>query len=177
VLEVEENEEGVIGMDETYIEGPEGPTEFERLLEIKTARDNLKKSRDEATAAQRDELLRLQDEIKALEEPYLNHIKELEDEEGAIRQRFIDLWCSDFGKQIEDEATGIKVTLKTRATPEVLDEKALLTQAVTFDELPIKKISWDNTILKSLITAGVVKKETARITESYEIAVTFPKEA
>ena len=149
--------------------------EFGELLEIKA------------------ETERLKDEIAKIQVPYLEKIATLKQEmekdlavdaglladyqerEKSIREFLLVEWPEDIEKQYLDDETGLKITRKVRQSPEVHDLKALMAQAVTFDVLPVKKVTWNNTALKALISAGVVKPEVATLKEKFELAITFPK--
>ena len=131
---------------------------------------------EKLTSEKLEELKVLQNEIQALRQPYEDCIRDDKEEITNIRQNILDTWNEDWGKQFTDDETKIMLTRKVRTSPEVHNEKALLTQAVTFDEMPIKKIGWDNSKLKALISAGVIKKDIAYLSESFELAVTYPKE-
>ena len=158
------------------IEGDEKQNVFERLLEIKSLRESTINELEKAIISKQEMIDDIQHSINEAKKPFVGILDSLEAEEGLIRQHFIDTWSSDFGKQIEDEQTKIKVTLKSREIPEIHNENALLAQIITFGTLPIKKISWDNKILKSIISTGVVKAEVATISTKSEIAITYPKE-
>jgi hypothetical protein len=157
--------EGVIGMEQLEI-----------LMILEKDISVNEKMIEELTTEKKEEIKRLQNEIQALIQPYQDNIQNNAAEISRIRQNILETWSEAWGKQFKDEQTRIILTRKTRETPEIHDEKSLLTQAITFDEMPIKKISWDNSKLKTLITAGVIKKDIASMTETFELSVTYPKE-
>jgi len=150
--------------------------ELKDLIRLEKEIENIENEIDAITLEKREALKQLQNEIALLELPYKNTINIGKGLIAEIRQNLLDTWNEDWGKQFTDDETKIMLTRKVRTSPDVHDEKALLIQAVTFDELPIKKVSWDNSKLKALISAGIIKKDTASLSESFELAVTYPKE-
>ena len=150
--------------------------ELKDLMELNKKYKETEEIRQSELADKKAELIRVQDELKMMDAPFVDCLKALDIAIENLRNGLLNTWNEEWGKQFTDAETNIMLTRKVRTTPEVHDEKALLTQAVTFDELPIKKISWDNSKLKALISAGIIKKNTASMIENYELAVTYPKE-
>lgn len=144
----------------------------------------------------RDEKLRLEEQIAKAQDPHLAKmvaikeamekdiatdaatLAEFQEREKYIREQLLESWDTFLpdDKQFTDDATGITVTRKVRQSPYVHDTKGLMALAVTFDELPVKKVTWNNPSLKALIKAGVIKSELATLQEKFELAITFPKE-
>lgn len=141
----------------------------------------------------RDEKQRLEEKIAKIQEPYLEKtialqkamgddiaedaasLAEFQEREKSIREFLLEEWPEDVEKQYVDKDTGLTITRKTREKPEVHDLKALMAQAVTFDVIPVKKVTWVNKDLKALISAGVVKPEVATLQKTFELAITYPK--
>lgn len=149
-------------------------SEFERLLELKQQYDELDMERADVVSNKKAEIIRLQNEIAEIEEPFKKSLAKLENGLTSIKEDLLENW--DYDENIfKDETTGINLQRRKREKADVHDLKALLTQVVTFDEMPIKKVTWDNKTLKALISAGVVKKDIAEIQLTHELAVTYPK--
>jgi len=150
--------------------------EFEELIEIKAQKERLMERISNIQAPYLEKAKEIQNEMELSIAEDATLLSDIQDRDKEIREFLLEEWPEDVEKQYKDDHTGLKITRKTRQTPEVHDLKAMLAQAVTFDELPVKKVTWNNTALKALISAGVVKPEVATLKDKFELAITFPKE-
>ena len=151
-------------------------SEFDKLLNLKESKEIIEKIISEETATIKEKIAKLQAEMKEIEAPNKEKMNEIDISISEIKDNFLYGWSEPaHGKQFTDEDTGVKLTRKFREKPLIHNEPALLTQVVDFDKIPITKINWKNSELKTLITAGVIKPETATLVGNYELAITYPK--
>lgn len=147
---------------------------FEELKEIRDEKEQLKGSIDAIQSVHKMNIETIQAEMIAATKSENDRMSEITERETIIKNNLASDWPYE-GKQYTDVATGIMLQKKKSDKPEVLDLKGLLEKVLTFEELPIKKVNFDNRKLITLTEAGVIGRDLVEIHRTHNIAVTFPK--
>lgn len=148
---------------------------FEELKQIRNEKEKLKGKIDELQSPFKSEIDKLMWRVSEIAELEVTRLNEISERENVIKNDLVSDW--PYGEPTYlDDATGIKIQKRKSDKPEILDLKGLLEKVLTFDELPIKKVSFDNRKILTLTEAGAISRELVEIQTTYNIAVTFPKQ-
>ena len=148
---------------------------FEELTDIRNEKGELDEQIEDIQAPLKEKMTALKAEMIAATKSENDRLSVITERESIIKTDLANDWPYE-GKEYTDVATGIKLQKKKSDKPEVLDMRGLLEKVLTFDELPIKKVNFDNRKLITLSQAGVISRELVDIHRTHNIAVTFPKE-